>query len=112
MKLIELDDTTVEMPCAAPSEAQGGESRQPGPAELYRAEAARLRGMASSSAYREVRQGLLCVAREYELLAEQRNELDHHRFGEPLRRQAIPDGYPSVDDRQDNSRPPGRYRRG
>ena len=58
----------------------------PRPSEFYRAEAARLRDMADSSEYHGVREGLRCIAREYELLADQRDGLLHHRFGEPLRR--------------------------
>lgn len=73
------------------------------PSEFYRAEAARLRDMAASSDYREVREGLRCIAREYDLLADQRDGLLHHRFGEPLRRPVMSDGYPSLDDRQDNA---------
>lgn len=72
------------------------------PSEFYRAEAARLRDMAASSTYHDVRGGLLCIARDYDLLADQRDGLLHHRFGEPLRRPVIDDGYPSLDDRQDN----------
>jgi len=73
------------------------------PSEFYRAEAARLRDMAASSDYHGVREGLRCIAREYDLLADQRDGLLHHRFGEPLRRPVISDGYPSMDDRQDNT---------
>ena len=71
--------------------------------EFYRTEAARLREMADSSDYHDVREGLRCIAREYELLADQRDGLLHHRFGEPLRRPVMSDGYPSLDDRQDNT---------
>ena len=85
MKLTQLAPQSPD--AAFPSAAH----RQLGQAEFYRAEATRLRDMASSSAYREVRQGMLCVAREYELLADQRDELGHHRFGEPFRRPEIPD---------------------
>ena len=74
----------------------------PSASEFYRAEAARLRDMARSSDYHQVRDGLRCIAREYELLADQRDGLLHHRFGRPLRRPVMNDGYPSLDDRQDN----------
>jgi len=73
------------------------------PSTSYRTEAARLRAMAASSEYHDVREGLLCIAREYDLLANQRDGLHCHRFGEPLRRPVMDDGYPSLDDRQDNS---------
>jgi hypothetical protein len=73
------------------------------PSTYYRTEAARLRDMAASSEYHDVREGLLCIAREYDLLADQRDGLLHHRFGQPLRRPVMDDGYPSLDDRQDNS---------
>ena len=56
------------------------------PSEFYRAEAARLRDMAASFEYHDVGEGLRCIAREYVLLADQRDGLLHHRFGEPLRR--------------------------
>lgn len=99
MKLTQRDHMGADMRAVSsePCLSHGAESGQVSQAEFYRAEAARLRDMAASSAYREVRHGLLCVAREYELLADQRIELDHHRFGEPFRRPAMPDGYPSAD---------------
>ncbi|HTP83968.1 MAG TPA: hypothetical protein VMQ11_13545 [Alphaproteobacteria bacterium] len=63
-----------------------------------------MRDMASSSDYHDVRDGLRCIACEYDLLADQRDGLLHHRFGEPLRRPAVMnDGYPALDDRQDNT---------
>ncbi len=88
MKLTELGPATVH-PLDRTSPA--GLS----PSGFYRAEARRLRDMAVSSDYHDVREGLMCIAREYELLADQRDGLLHHRFGEPLRR--------SLDDRQDNA---------
>jgi hypothetical protein len=59
--------------------------------------------MAASSHYHDVGDSLRCIAREYELLADQRDGLLHHRFGEPLRRPVMSDGYPAIDDRQDNT---------
>jgi len=95
MKLTELGHTSASLHRTLPA----GRS----PSEFYRAESARLRDMAASSDYHDVREGLTCIAREYDLLADQRDGLLRHRFGEPLRRPVMDDGYPSLDDRQDNA---------
>ncbi len=56
------------------------------PAEIYRREADRLRSMAEAEAYCGVRDGLLAVARQYEVMAAQAEDMRQHEFGRPLRR--------------------------
>jgi hypothetical protein len=55
-------------------------------AEVYRREAQRLRSLAQSSQYKDVRDGFLDVARQYDILAEQAEEITSHSFGQPLTR--------------------------
>jgi hypothetical protein len=49
-------------------------------AQEYRREAARLRALAHTSMFSEVRDDLTCIAQEYEHLAQQRDEIVH-RYG-------------------------------
>lgn len=72
----------------------------PSTAEFYRQEAARLRSMATSPIFYEVRYGLLSMAEEYDRMADQREELDHHVFGQPFARRAAEDVHGCVDGRQ------------
>ncbi len=51
------------------------------PAEFYRREADRLRSMAESPIFYDVREDLLRMAGEYDILAGQRERLDRHCFG-------------------------------
>ena len=53
-------------------------------AEFYRREADRLRSMAESGLFDDVRANLLKVARQYELMAVQAAGLRNHRYGSPL----------------------------
>jgi hypothetical protein len=55
-------------------------------AEIYRREADRLRTMAGSTTYGEVRNGLLAMAAQYDHLAEQASSITSHRFGQPFGR--------------------------
>jgi len=72
------------------------------PADIYRREAARLRSMAGSEKFAAVRDGLLNVARQYDVLADQSAGIRRHTFGRPLSRPSL-DGYPAVDDRRAGS---------
>lgn len=54
------------------------------PAEIYRREADRLRTMANSDIYGAVRDGLLAIANQYEVLADQSHGIHNHAFGRPL----------------------------
>ena len=72
------------------------------PAEIYRREAARLRNMAGSAKFAAVRDGLLNVARQYDVLADQSAGIRRHTFGRPLSRPSL-DGYPAADDRRAKS---------
>lgn len=58
------------------------------PAEFYRREADRLRSMADSHLFDDVREGLLNVAHHYDVLAEQSAAIHNHAFGQPLSRPA------------------------
>lgn len=80
-------------------------------ARLYRGEAARLRRLAAVTGFHDVRDELLAMAAEYEVLAAQREQLDRHRFGEPLQR-PMSAGHPRADERQDNERSRARTRTG
>lgn len=59
------------------------------PAEFYRREAARLRTMAASHQFGDVRDGLLNVARHYDVLADQAGAISRHTFGQPLTRPSL-----------------------
>ena len=59
------------------------------PAELYRHEAARLRKMAESRQFDDVRDGLLNVARHYDVLADQAGAIHRHTFGQPFTRPSL-----------------------
>ena len=84
----------------------GGAARMPinlTPEEFYRREADRLRSMADSLIFYDVRDGLLQMAQEYDVLAGQREGLRRHSFGRPLERTAGgADGDRDVDTRQDH----------
>jgi hypothetical protein len=56
------------------------------PAAIYRHEAARLRTLADQRAYRIVRENMLEIARQYDLMAEQADGIRHHSFGRPFGR--------------------------
>jgi hypothetical protein len=56
------------------------------PAEFYRREADRLRSMADSHLFDDVREGLLTVAHHYDVLAGQSAAIRGHTFGQPLTR--------------------------
>lgn len=56
------------------------------PAEIYRREADRLRTMAASDIYGSVRDGLLAIAEQYDVLADQSHNMRNHAFGRPLLR--------------------------
>ena len=53
-------------------------------AEVYRREAERLRSMAQAMTYEHVRDGVIEMARQYELMAEQAENISRHRFGRPF----------------------------
>ncbi len=59
------------------------------PAEFYRREATRLRAMAHSHMFEDVRDGLLNVARHYDVLADQAGAIHRHTFGQPLTRPSL-----------------------
>ena len=59
------------------------------PAEFYRREAARLRSMADSNQFNDVRNGLLNVARHYDVLADQAGAIHRHTFGRPVTRPSL-----------------------
>ncbi len=59
------------------------------PVEFYRREAARLRKMADSRQFDDVRDGLLNVARHYDVLADQAGAIHRHTFGQPLTRPSL-----------------------
>jgi len=59
------------------------------PADIYRREAARLRSMATSEKFSAVRDGLLNVARQYDVLADQSAGIRRHTFGRPLSRPSL-----------------------
>ncbi|HEX9465187.1 MAG TPA: hypothetical protein VGB82_21500 [Alphaproteobacteria bacterium] len=61
------------------------------PAEFYRREAARLRSMADSHIFSDVQQGLLNVARQYDVLADQAAGIQRHTFGRRLTRPSLDD---------------------
>jgi hypothetical protein len=75
----------------------------PSTAEFYRHEAARLRHMADSPNFDEVRHGLLRMAEEYERMAEQREGLNHHVFGQPFVRRPTDEAHAGLDAQQDNA---------
>ena len=54
------------------------------PAEVYRQEAARLCSMAASPMFSHVRDGLNELARLYDRLSAQVEEITAHRFGKPF----------------------------
>ena len=71
------------------------------PDEFYRREADRLRSMADSPIFYDVRDGLLRMAKEYDILAGQCDGLRRHSFDRPLERAlGGADGDPDVDARQ------------
>jgi hypothetical protein len=55
-------------------------------AEFYRREAYRLRSMADSPMFYDVRSGLLHMAERYEGMAEQAALMESHKFGQPFGR--------------------------
>lgn len=59
------------------------------PVDFYRREAARLRTMANSHQFSDVRDGLLNVARHYDVLADQAGAIRRHIFGQPLSRPSL-----------------------
>lgn len=59
------------------------------PAEFYRREADRLRSMAESYLFDDVRDGLLNVAHHYDVLAAQNAAIFGHKFGQPLTRPGV-----------------------
>ncbi len=60
------------------------------PAEIYRAEAARLRMLAEQQDHGSVRDNFLDMARQYDVLAAQADSILHHSFGQPFRRRPEP----------------------
>lgn len=74
-------------------------------AEFYRREADRLRNMAGSPAFHDVREGLLRMADEYDVLAAQRAGLTRHSFGRPLERPLEADDHPPVGARGEAAEP-------
>ena len=56
------------------------------PAEVYRREAVRLRMMAEGQDYQMVRDGLLDMARQYNVMAAQTESIQQHTFGQPFGR--------------------------
>jgi len=62
------------------------------PVEFYRREAARLRGVADSPQFGDVREGLLNVARHYDVLADQAAAIHRHTFGQRFSRPSL-DGF-------------------
>jgi hypothetical protein len=61
------------------------------PADLYRREAARLRMMPDQPTG-SVRENLLDVARQYDVMAAQADNIRHHAFGQPFRRRSAHEG--------------------
>lgn len=59
-----------------------------GRAEIYRQEAARLRQLANTNSFSYVRDNMLDIARQYDLLSEQAEHLREHGFGRPFRRRS------------------------
>ena len=59
------------------------------PVEFYRREAARLRSMAESNQFGDVRDGLLNVARHYDVLADQAAAIHRHTFGQRFSRPSL-----------------------
>jgi len=59
------------------------------PVDFYRREAARLRGMADSNQFGDVRDGLLNVARHYDVLADQAAAITRHTFGQRFSRPSL-----------------------
>ncbi len=59
------------------------------PIEFYRREAARLRSMAESHQFNDVREGLLNVARHYDVLADQAAAIHRHTFGQRFSRPSL-----------------------
>lgn len=54
------------------------------PEKFYCREAERLRTMAASPIFSDVRDGLAHMAHQYDVLATQRSALEHHSFGSPF----------------------------
>lgn len=59
------------------------------PADFYRREAARLRSMAESNQFDDVREGLMNVARHYDVLADQAGAIHRHTFGQRFSRPSL-----------------------
>jgi hypothetical protein len=73
------------MTATPPNSAWNAQSEH-GPAGIYRQEAVRLRQLANTNSYSYVRNNMLDIARQYDLLAEQAEHLRQHGFGRPFRR--------------------------
>lgn len=56
------------------------------PADFYRQEAERLRRKAASETFTDVRDNLLSVARQYDVMAQQAENISRHEFGSPFGR--------------------------
>jgi len=63
------------------------------PVDFYRREAARLRSMADSNKFSDVRDGLLNVARHYDVLADQAAAINRHTFGQRFSRPSLDSFY-------------------
>ena len=59
------------------------------PVDFYRREAARLRSMADSNQFDDVSEGLLNVARHYDVLADQAAAIHRHTFGQRFSRPSL-----------------------
>ena len=59
------------------------------PVDFYRREAARLRSMADSNKFGDVCDGLLNVARHYDVLADQAAAIHRHTFGQRFSRPSL-----------------------
>ena len=70
------------------------------PEEFYRREAERLRTMAASPIFSDVRDGLVRMAHRYDLLATQRRALDRHNFGRPLEQRELDRHHDNASGRQ------------
>jgi hypothetical protein len=57
-------------------------------AEVYRREAERLQSMADAMTYGHVRDGFLEMARRYDVMAEQAENITSHKFGRPFSRRS------------------------
>ena len=64
----------------SPASSRHHASRDTDAAREYRREAARLRALAGTSTFAEVRDDLTCIAQEYDHLAQQRDEIER-RYG-------------------------------